>query len=816
MKTILFFVSLIFITHNIKAQPKPELASGNAPGRGIITGTVHDGIDNNAMEYVNVILYNRTDSSMITGTITNAAGEFKLKEIPYGNYYVLVQFMGYNKIRKEIEVSEKNKIINLEKIVIKPATVGINEVSVEAERNYVQYKIDKKIVDVSKNPNAAGGTATDALRDVPGVNVDAEGNVSIRGNTNITVLIDGRQTAMSAADVLRQTPAGAIENIEVITNPSAKYDPDGSSGIINIIMKKQTANGTNGIINASAGTKDKYSTDFLMNYRTEKWNFFAVAGYNYRKNMQGSKIDRSDYMGASFDTTKRILSKFDRGYIPHGYNFKAGADYFLDEKTTLSLTQEAGNFGFDREGKFYHQLWYEPGPASIYYIVDDQFELNGNYLNSNFNLQKKFEDKGHEFNANIFYSWFDSYRLNEQENQSTDAMWNISDLSPYKYKTNNLITRNTARVKADYTKPISENSKIEAGFQCDISDARMNYHKYNFDPSFSSWNEDMQWLGTYSIFQQVYAAYGTYTNVFKGIEYQTGLRGEYMKRNLETNATEKNSLIELVKLYPSLHASYQLPAKQTIQASYSRRIQRPEEWMLNPYPNFSDGQFSSVGNAKLKPSNMDAVELNYMKALTTGNISLTGFYRHNTDIISQIFSWENGVFMTKWENVGINNTYGLESMANLKLLKWLRINVGGSLFQDDLFVTTSDSTKISTKNLNYNFRISPALELKTGTVLQIIAAYNGPNSFGQGKSEPFFSLDAAIRQNFMKDKLTVSLRATNLTASKQKFQISDSRYYIKQEVYPEAYSVMLSVSYKINNYTRNNRPNTGIQFEGGL
>ena len=464
MKTILLISILFFLSLNIQAQPKPELTSGNALGRGIVTGAVYDELDKNAMEYVNVILYNRTDSSMITGTITNAAGEFKIKDIPYGDYYVLVQFMGYDKTRKDIEVNEKNKIIHLDKITIKPATVGINEVNVEAEKNYVQYKIDKKIVDVSKNPNAAGGTATDALRDFPGVNVDAEGNVSIRGNTNITVLIDGRPTAMSAADILRQTPAGAIENIEVITNPSAKYDPDGSSGIINIIMKKQMANGTNGIINASAGTKDKYSTDFLMNYRTEKWNFFAGAGYNYRKNTQGSKIDRTDFMGASFDTTKRILSKFDRGYIPHGYNFKAGADYFIDEKTTLSLTQEAGNFGFDREGKFFHQLWYEPGPSSIYYIVDDKFELNGNYLNSNLNLQKKFEKKGHEINANIFYSRFDSYRLNEQENQSTDASWIAGDLDPYKFKTKNIIARNTARVKADYTKPFGENSKLETGF----------------------------------------------------------------------------------------------------------------------------------------------------------------------------------------------------------------------------------------------------------------------------------------------------------------------------------------------------------------
>ncbi len=241
---------------------------------GIIKGKVEEQGTGQPLEFVNIAVYEKADSSLITGGITDDKGNFEVKGMTYGEYYLVANFVGFNKTKiSDIVINEENPLVEIGDIGLKPSTVELNSVNVVADKSPIEYKLDKKVVNVSQMISATGGTAVDALENTPSVQVDIDGNVSLRGSSNFTVLIDGRPSVLSGSDALRQIPASAIENIEIITNPSAKYEPDGNAGIINIVMKKNSLIGVNGIVNASIGTRDKYRGDFTLNYRTKKFNF---------------------------------------------------------------------------------------------------------------------------------------------------------------------------------------------------------------------------------------------------------------------------------------------------------------------------------------------------------------------------------------------------------------------------------------------------------------------------------------------------------------------------------------------------------------
>jgi hypothetical protein len=271
IKTVLIIFNLLYF--NYISESRTGFNSDDKPG--IIKGVIVDIQSKEPMEYANIAIYNLVDSSLVTGGITNGKGEFEIRGISFGDYYLEAKFIGFDKSAiKEINISRENPTFNSGNITLKPSTLEIGSIDVVADKAAVEYKLDKKVVNVSQVYSAAGGSAANVLENTPSVQVDIEGNVTLRGSGSFTVLIDGRPSVLSGSDALRQIPASALDNIEIITNPSAKYEPDGSAGIINLITKKNSLNGLSGIINGSIGTGDKYRGDFLLNYRTEKFNYF--------------------------------------------------------------------------------------------------------------------------------------------------------------------------------------------------------------------------------------------------------------------------------------------------------------------------------------------------------------------------------------------------------------------------------------------------------------------------------------------------------------------------------------------------------------
>ena len=334
-------ISLLFFTESSAAN---EAVNEHSVVSGGIIGQVRDAVDMEQIPYATIALFKAEDESLVTGTITGEEGEFFIEKIPEGEYYIEINFLGYNKeVIKDIVISNDTRSLNLGQVSLARIWETLDEVEVSAERSALEYRLDRRVVNIDRNLQAAGGTVVEALENLPSIQTDAEGNVLLRGSSSFTVLIDGRPTPLSGSEALRQIPAGAVDRVEIITNPSAKFDPDGSAGIINIIMKKEFQNGFNGLVNMSAGTAWKHSSDFSFNYRKDKFNYFVSGRYAERPRHTSVEI----FNEAIFNENTRIMQQYNTRLESNDpYAISGGVDYYLNDRNVLSFTGEYGHWGF--------------------------------------------------------------------------------------------------------------------------------------------------------------------------------------------------------------------------------------------------------------------------------------------------------------------------------------------------------------------------------------------------------------------------------------------------------------------------------------
>jgi len=349
------------------------------PKVGVITGEVYDASLNEPMEYVNLVLFSMRDSSMVAGTVTVPGGKFEMKEVQFGMFYMVTNFMGYERDTiRDIRITPRAQTLDLGRITLTSTLTNLEGVEVVAEKQHVEYRIDKKVVNVSQDISASGGSAIEVLENTPAVQVDIEGNVSLRGSSNFTVLIDGRPSVLQGSDALQQIPASTIEQIEIITNPSAKYDPDGIAGIINVVTKKQKEPGWNGVLNASAGTGSKYTTDLLINYKAGDFNIFGGFDYNNRKYSGEGYTQNETYLG---DSPFYRISETEREMKRDGYSLKGGFDWYMTDKSILTLSGRYGNYGFGRGGNTKLKTYSDPGTDDGYMLTETSSEREGKYYN---------------------------------------------------------------------------------------------------------------------------------------------------------------------------------------------------------------------------------------------------------------------------------------------------------------------------------------------------------------------------------------------------------------------------------------------------
>ena len=785
---------------------------------GVLSGTVYDS-DGIAVEYATVSLFSLRDNKLITGGITDEKGHFKIEKIKLGAYAVHIKFIGFNtKVIKPVYIAPKGRgkgqgiEQNLGKIILEASSIEVDDVNVVADKAHVQYKIDKKVVNVSQDMNSAAGSAVDILENTPSIDVDIDGNVSLRGSGNFTVLIDGKPTVLDASDVLQQIPANSIENIEIITNPSAKYDPDGAAGIINVIMKKKKYAGFNGIINLSAGTQDRYKGDILLNYKAGKFSFTAGMDYRDEKRYGSGYQERITYYP---DTTFFMNYSGERNVDIYGLGFRGGVDYYINDNNTISLSGRYGDREFQRIAESYYHEWSKPFNVEDYYLRDNTFGYLGTAYNIDLTYTLKLKKPNQKFETLLFYSKWDGLRFDDQNKYITDNDDNIIDNNPEKRKADVISPRESYRYQFDYTSPVGVNGMLEAGWQGRLDYTNSDY-VYSYD-SLGTWIIDTVLSNSLKYDRNIQAIYGTYANSIGGFDYKLGLRMEYTDRLIDQYTTGDKFPVNRFDYFPSAYITRELNKKQQIQLSYSRRINRPRGRNLNPFPNYSDPYNIQVGNPALEPEYVDSYELNYQKSFKKSFVSVEAFYRRTNNIFTRIrVLGDDNILYTTYDNLNHDNSLGMEFVANLNLLKWWRLNGSLSSYYYSI-LGEIDGDNISEESFNWRFRLNNTFSFKTNTRIQLTGFYTAPSATAQGTRDAFYFASIAVRQDLLNKKLSITAQLKDIfNTFGHRFTSESDDFYVRTDFVRQGQVFMLSLTYRINNYKdkKNRKGVNGDDFEG--
>jgi len=797
---VLFFGILALINaQRPGGGEQPEGGKGNMPKIGILNGEVYDADTEQAMDYVNLVLFSMRDSAMISGTVT-VDGKFEMKELPFGRFYIVTNFMGYRRDTiRDIKINPKQQSVDLGKIKLKSTSTQIQGVEVVADKQHVEYRIDKKVVNVSQDLSASGGTAIEALENIPSVEVDIEGNVSLRGSGSFTVLIDGRPSVLQGSDALQQIPAESIEQIEIITNPSAKYDPDGISGIINVIMKKQKTPGYNLIFNGSVGTGDKYTSSLLLSYKTGNFNIFGGIDYNNRKFTGEGYTENETYRA---DTTFYRISDTEREMQRDGYSFKAGFDWYTTDKSILSFSGKYGNYGFGLNGNT--EMWSNSYPVTRneYLLTETSSRREGKYYTATLDYLQKFKGEQHDLEVMLYFSQREGDDRDEQYDYITDADWNIIDPYPESIRTSTLDFYNQLRIKADYRKSFGLVGKLEAGYQSRFDFSNEKYMLYDYDYTGEDWIINDEYSSEIDITRKIHSIYGIYSGEWNGFGYQAGLRGEYTDRRIESQVSEYSFIIDRFDFFPTIHFSKQITDVDQVLLSYSRRIKRPRGRELDPFPSPLDSYNVRAGNPELEPEYIDSYELSYQRRFNKSFVSVEAYYRQTKNKITRIKTLQpDGIMLHTYDNLFKDHALGTELMANLNLAEWLLINGSVNLYYYAL-EGDIDEQEVDDGSLTWRTRLNAQLKFKGDWRVQLTGMYNGPSVSAQGKREGSFMSNVAVRKDLLKKKLSLTLSGRDLfRTAKREGTSSGEGFYSYDRFYREAPVITLSFSLKINNYS---------------
>jgi outer membrane receptor protein involved in Fe transport len=820
MKNVLILLFLILSTGGtILAQVPP---AGTYPGGvnltkvGKIKGKIIDAETKAPMEYANVAIYRKQDSKLVTGGISTATGAFEIAELPFGTYYVEANFIGFEKVKiDDIKIVPNSTSVDMGTIELAVNRTKVAEVEVVAERNRVEYKIDKKVINVTNDINAAGGTAITVLENTPSVEVDIDGNVSLRGSSSFTVLIDGRPSVLSGSDALKQIPSSAIQNIEIITNPSVKYDPDGMAGIINVVMKKNVLSGMNGIINLNLGTGEKYGTDLMLNYKTKKYNLFFGGNWNDNTDWGKMKMTRETVQN---DTTTFLITEGKRNQSRGGQQLKGGFDYFLSDNTSVTLSGEVGNFSFGGSGGGNLHNYQLPGGIDIYSVQENNSSRTGDYVSATASFLTKFNDMGtHKLEGNFNYRNRDGLSNETIDEFISDASYRPTNDYLSRVITNENSNSDDYRLKLDYTLPLKQGAKFEAGLQSRMESETEYFFFKNYDPKTGTFINNPLFTSDMDFKENIHAIYSTYSGNLKAIQFMFGLRGEYTNRSIDHSKVDKPYTLDRFDVFPSGHLSYELADKSQFMTSYSRRINRPDGRDLDPFPSYMNQYTIRIGNPDLKPEYTDSYEFSYMRKFNNSFVSLETFYRTTNNLMTRIQELkDDGIIYMRTDNLNRDHSLGGEIMGNINVTKWLLVNTSFSLYNYKMQGEVLGKP-VNRESTNYSGRLNATVKFTGDSRLQLTGFYRGPSVSAQGDMKGMVFTNLSYRQDFMKKKLSATLSVRDLlgTMRMQGTSIGDN-FKSTFKMTREPRVLMLTLSYKINNYKMDKSAPAEQPAQGGM
>lgn len=778
-----------------------------------ISGKVIEKGTNLPLEYATIVFENAI-TKQLSGGITDENGNFKF-EVVAGNYNVRAEFISFKSVT--VPQKEFKADTNLGTIQMAADVAQLNEIEVIAEKSTVEIKLDKRVYNVGKDMMVKGGTVSDVLDNVPSVTVDAEGTVALRGNESVKILIDGKPSGLAGiniADALKLLPADAVEKVEVITNPSARYDAEGGGGIINIVLRKGKANGVNGSVMVNVGDPETYGTSINLNKKSDSYNLFSNFGYNYRNNPGNSMVD-AEYFNPDGSTSRFIEEKRTNDRLSKGYNANFGIDLNLSKSLTWTnaLTFRE-NSGENPDNVFFNNFDASNNPTFVRNRLNDQ-ESDEFSIEYSSNFIKKFKKEDHKLTVDIAVS---QNRENELATITDQILGDPSSLEIEATSNKNNQQRNL--IQTDYVLPIGKSGRFEAGYRGSF---QKNLTDFVVTPV-SDFSNTLEYVENVNA---LYTQYGSKINKFS---YFLGLRFE--DSHIEVNSLSLNNYNtkKYNNLFPSATVNYEFSESSSVSLSYSKRINRPRGRFLNPVSSLSSNINIFQGNPDIDPSLTDAIDLGYLKKWNKLTFN-TSAYVNITNDAFQFIRKESGLFvdgvpviLSTPINLAKEYRAGFEFNLNYTPYKWWRLNGNFNAFRNETqgdysyvdYLGNTITQNFDNVALTWFTRINSKITLPYKIDWQTNGTYNAPQSNAQGRSLGVASMNIAFSKDILKDKGTIALNVSDVFNSRKRIMETEIPNVVSSysEMQWRERQVMLTFTYRFNKQ-KNERDRQPRREDGG-
>lgn len=778
-KSLCCVLTAIFITTFGYAQ-------GSGGGKQItVTGKVIDADTSEPLEFATLVLQSIDDPNLVTGGITDQHGVFNV-DAPAGKYNIRVEFISYRPYTVNNQSLTSDKDFGTIELAIDVAQ--LDAVEVVGEKTTVEVRLDKKVYNLGKDLTTSGATVTDALNNVPSVTVDVEGAISLRGNENVRILINGKPSAMAgfgSTDALKQLPADAIEKVEVITSPSARYDAEGTAGILNIVLKKEKTLGLNGSVSLTAGYPSTSSISANLNLRTDKFNVFTTLGHFYREPPGKAHFD-NHYFGES--KYSRVMEDREMDRKNTGFNVNLGMEYFLTDRSSITasvftrLSDEEDNTRNFTTRYIDTDIDSKTLREELEKQDDKSYQISLNYTNH-------FNDEGHKLTADFQYS-------NDDETNNTNVFENQTFPNQAYVDRERVFETDVEDeylIQADYVLPMGD-AQFEAGYRGDFEHSKNDYQLSRYNPETDEFSVDYGLTNVFDYEENVNAVYTQYGNKFGKFSFLLGLRLENTQlKGKVTSELSNEQLMDTLgfnfdpdfdknylDLFPTVNLTYELGENENISLGYNRRINRPRGWFINPFPSRSSRTNIFQGNPDLNPAFADAFDLGYLKRWEDLTLTSSVYYQRETESFDRV-QRQTGqqttdgidIISTIPINLSTNQRYGGEIGLMYGGIDWLQLNGSFNLFKSKTD-GEYEGVDYGADNTSWFSRISAKVKLPARVDWQTNAFYMGPRENSQTKSDGMLSVNMAISKDIMGDNATISMNVSDLLNSRKRNSFTQS------------------------------------------
>jgi outer membrane receptor protein involved in Fe transport len=782
----------------------PVFSADNNPG--IVTGRVMDKQTRTPVEYANILLYDTTTHKMVNGVVSDSNGYFKMKDIPFGVFYVEYSFIGYEKQKtRTFVLSRKQPTADLGEIILSSSAINMKEVTITGERNMMINRIDRKVFNVQKDIQAQTGSVTDMLQTIPSVSVDIDGNISLRGSGNVTILINGRPSVMTNTANLQQMPASLVEKIEVITNPSAKYRPDGTGGIINIILKKERNAGFNSILGANVGNNSRFNTNLQLNYNTGGVNLFGSYGFRQDYRYRSGELNSQSIDTANNQSTG--LTQISSGHSRSlSHLAQLGTDWSMGKKDVAGISgtyNYRDNTRSNTDENSYENNAQQPSEQYTRTLSGKEGEQSAGLTGFYEHVFDREED--HLLRADLDY---------QQEHETEDDYWtNDYSLPVYPQGQDHTQGDNTNKelnITIDYSRPLWDNASLESGYEQIVQISDRDQVVDHLDPESGTWYNDTASTNHFKSNQAVYALYGTITGTWNKFTVMAGLRAEEATTDLSFITLDTVTKTNYFALYPTIHLSL-ASGKNEWQLNYSRRVNRPDGEDMNPVPEYRDPRNIYVGNPGLEPEDIHSIEFGYAFRIENFNFIPTLFYRNKVNGFARVTSNLNDtVLMTTIENIAKDQSAGLDLSGSWQAGKIMNMNFSASGFYSRI-----DASNIGysadKSTFSWNAKVNASFTITKTTLFQLFGQYRSEVLTPQGYRLPTWVINLGFRQDLWKKKFSLIATISDLFNS-QKMKTTINTVTLVQETVRRRDARVIYAGF-VFNFGNNGKKSKEMKFE---